>query len=256
MIVNNLLNSLKRAYKNLFLKLKDRVAAKELSVHARHCEYSMLLSTDDDNAQPSKYLISLALKAIQNAQEVSLADISARLKKPPYYTEIWPGEHYKLLAGLVIELKPKLIIEIGTGDGLSALSMKKYFTQSPESKIVTFDLIKWRLFPNSCLREDDFKDGKLVQYIDNIAEDSTARRHALLLKEADMIFVDGPKDGVTEQKIWDNFKAISFNKKPLIVFDDIRIWNMLKFWRDISFPKLDLTSFGHWLGTGLVEWRP
>jgi len=200
----------------------------------------------------SEYLISLALKAIQNARSVSLNDISARMKDPPYFPDIWPGEHYKLLAGLVIELKPKLVIEIGTGEGLSALSMKKYLPQQ-QSKIITFDLIDWRIFPNSYLQEDDFKDGRLIQYTDNLTEYAAVSRHARLLEEAEMIFIDARHDGVTEHNIWDNLKRVSFNKKPLVVFDDIRLWEMLHFWRNISSPKIDLTSFGHWCGTGLVE---
>ena len=28
----------------------------------------------------------------------------------------------------------------------------------------------------------------------------------------------------------------------------------LRIWRAIARPKLDVTSFGHWTGTGLVEW--
>lgn len=42
--------------------------------------------------------------------------------------------------------------------------------------------------------------------------------------------------------------------QPILVFDDIRAWNMLAIWREIRMPKLDLTSFGHWSGTGLVDW--
>lgn len=35
---------------------------------------------------------------------------------------------------------------------------------------------------------------------------------------------------------------------------DIRLWNMPAFWRDVPLPKLDLTSFGHWSGTGVGQW--
>jgi len=70
-----------------------------------------------------------------------------------------------------------------------------------------------------------------------------------------MIFVDGPKDGIFEQRLLDNMRAASFDTKPMIlILDDIRLWNMLGIWRKVSFPKLDLTSFGHWSGTGLIEW--
>ena len=38
------------------------------------------------------------------------------------------------------------------------------------------------------------------------------------------------------------------------LFDDIKELNMLGTWRAITRPKLDITSFGHWTGTGLVHW--
>ena len=41
---------------------------------------------------------------------------------------------------------------------------------------------------------------------------------------------------------------------PIVMLDDIRLWRMLSFWQDIPRPKLDLTSFGHWSGTGLVDY--
>jgi len=50
-------------------------------------------------------------------------------------------------------------------------------------------------------------------------------------------------------------ETVDFHKPLLLVMDDIRFWNMLAIWQDIARPKLDLTSFSHWSGTGLVEWR-
>jgi predicted O-methyltransferase YrrM len=219
----------------------------------RHAEYSMIFSAEDDVSQPSNYLISIAQEAIKNAQEVSLDDVSARMQRPPYYPSIWPGEHYKLLAGLVLALKPEVVIEIGTATGLSALSMKKYLLQG--SKTITFDIIDWKSFPDSCLREDDFRDGMLFQYVDDLSDPSVIPKYLQFLKEASIIFIDAEKDGVMEQRFLDNFRSISFHTKPLIVLDDIRLWNMLRIWRNISLPKLDLTSFGHWSGTGIIEWK-
>ena len=222
-------------------------------IEVRHYEYSMLFSLDDDKSQPSEYLISTSLEAIEHTRKVSLNDISQRIDKAPYYPNIWPGEHYRLLAGFVLTLKPKLVIEIGTATGVSALSIKKYL--SSESKIITFDVIDWKSYPEVCLREDDFKDGRLIQYIDDLSDLSIVHKYKDLLKEADMIFIDAAKDGIMEQKFMDNFHTITFNRKPLLIFDDIRIWNMLKIWRNISLPNMDLTSFGHWTGTGIVEWK-
>jgi hypothetical protein len=67
--------------------------------------------------------------------------------------------------------------------------------------------------------------------------------------------VDGPKDGIFERKLLQQLETVEFHKPLLVVMDDIRFWNMLAIWQEITRPKLDLTSFGHWSGTGLVEWR-
>ncbi len=39
-----------------------------------------------------------------------------------------------------------------------------------------------------------------------------------------------------------------------VMFEDIRPWGMLSFRQEIERAKLDLTSFGHWSGTGLVDY--
>ena len=69
-----------------------------------------------------------------------------------------------------------------------------------------------------------------------------------------MIFADGPKDGRFEREMLQRFAEIGLPKAPIIILDDIRTWNMLSIWREIRHPKLDITSFGHWTGTGLMEW--
>jgi len=220
---------------------------------ARHSEVSMIFSLDDDPSRPSDYLVSVALEAVRKAQEINLDDLCARMKAPPYYPNIWPGEHYKLLAGLMLSLKPRLVVEIGTSMGLSALAMKKNLP--PESKIFTFDIRDWKSDPDYFLREEDFADGRLVQFLDDLSQLAVFSKHGDTLKNADFIFLDASKDGVTEKKFLENFQLVPFRDGMLILLDDIRLWNMLKIWRDISMPKLDLTSFGHWSGTGIVEWK-
>lgn len=222
-------------------------------VNARHYEYSMLYSADDEKSKPSPRLIQLALESAKFAQGINLDEIVARTL-PENYLDVWPGEHYKLLAGIVQTMKPKLVIEIGTAKGLSSLSMKKFLPK--DSKIVTFDIISYKKYPGgNYLKEEDFADGRLVQFTDDISSKDGFQKHLELLKDADLIFADAAKDGTQEQLFIDNFKSIKFKNSPIIVFDDIRLWNMLKIWRDISFPKLDITSFGHWSGTGLVDWK-
>jgi hypothetical protein len=53
----------------------------------------------------------------------------------------------------------------------------------------------------------------------------------------------------------EQFYKIGIKDNAILIFDDIRVWNMLEFWREIRMPKLDLTSFGHFSGTGVVQWK-
>ena len=222
-------------------------------VNARHAEHSMLYSADDDFSTASERLIDVALESVKCARKISLSDIIARAASEKFM-ETWPGEHYKLLAGFVQYLQPKLIVEIGTAKGLSALSMKKFLPS--DSSIVTFDIFSWKSYPGgNFLKDEDFSDKRLTQFTDDLSTKEGLHKHVELLKKADLFFVDAAKDGTQERLFINNFKTLKFENSPIFIFDDIRLWNMLKIWREISMPKLDITSFGHWSGTGLVDWK-
>jgi predicted O-methyltransferase YrrM len=219
---------------------------------ARHIERSLVCSADDDPARPSDRLLDLALQAAQRARSVSLASIVQRMHRPPYYPDVWPGEHYKLLAGLVEVLRPSLIVEVGTATGLSALTMHQSLPAG--GRMVTFDVVPWQRFPDTVLRNQDFADGTLRQHLGDLSERAVMQQHAALVQSAELIFIDGPKDGRFEQVLLERLTELPLKQRPVLVFDDIRLWTMLAIWRDIRQPKLDVTSFGHWSGTGLVDW--
>lgn len=221
-------------------------------VRVRHAEYSLLYSLDDEPVRPSERLLDLALAAVAAARTVSLDDVDARVPATTFFPNVWPGEHYRLLAGLVIALRPVLVVEIGTAAGTSALTLRKYLP--PGARLATFDVVPWDRFPGTYLRPDDFADGALVQHVDDLTDAAAFARHRDLLAGADLIFVDAAKDGVMEHVFVERFRSVPFRRPPVVVFDDIRLWNMLRLWRELPYPKLDLTSFGHWSGTGLVDW--
>jgi predicted O-methyltransferase YrrM len=218
----------------------------------RHALPSAILSADDDPGKPTKSMIDLALKAARCALDIDLSDLSQRLATPPLWPDIWPGEHYKLLAGLVQLLQPRSILEIGTATGLSALALKKYLP--PNGRVVTFDIIPWVNYPGHVLAPGDFADGRMEQVVADLTNPAVALQHARLLKEADLLFVDAAKDGQMEAVLLNNLSSIGLKHGAWLVFDDIRMMNMIPIWRRVSLPKLDLTSFGHWSGTGLVSW--
>lgn len=217
----------------------------------RHALNSMILSADDDPGKPTRALVDLALDAARLAADADVSELSARLTGPPDYPAVWPGEHYKLLAGLVQLTQPTLVVEVGTATGLSALALKRYLPEG--SRIVTFDVVPWSEYPEHVLVEADF-DERLEQVIADLSVLSVAHDHAALLGQADLIFVDAAKDGAMEAKFLDNFCTVGLEPGALLVFDDIRLMNMISIWRQLQMSKLDVTSFGHWSGTGLVRW--
>jgi len=219
---------------------------------ARMAEYSLLASTDDD-VPPSASLMGLALQAIQRAMSIRLDALDSRYPANfPYLPSLWPGQQYRLLAALAEILQPRCVVEIGTGGGTSTLALASHLPL--EAELATFDLIPWQQHPDCCLTQEDFVSHRLVQFTDNLSDPAAMQRHQALISRAELILLDAPKDGKTEAKILANLQQIPFAKPPLLVMDDIRVWTMLKVWRDIPYPKLDLTSFGNWTGTGLVEW--
>lgn len=240
-----------KLFKNIFRK-KENIED-QIPGNAADKRISAVYSAYMQAGQPTEYLKQLGLKFVQKAFETDLRDISSRIPKQEInYIDIYPGEHYNLLAAIIQVMQPKTVIELGTHLGYSALCMKKYLP--PGGKIYTFDVIPWSGFESTILKEEDF-DEKLVQCIDDITQEQIFQKYKPVIEEADLIFMDALKDGIQEYKFLKNFSAIQFKKKCLFVFDDIRLWNMLDIWFHMTKPKLDLTSFGHWSGTGIVEWN-
>ena len=221
-------------------------------VKARHVKRTFVSSPEDEASSPSREVINMSLDVVRHTMDIDINDVSSRMKTSPRWPDCWPGEHYKLLAGFVAHLKPTTVIEIGTHTGLSALSLKKCLSKT--ARMATYDLIPWDRIPDTCLTKKDFEGGQLKQHLADLSDPVAFKEHSALIASAELIFVDGPKDRKFEPAFARNLESISFKSPPWVIFDDIRDMNMLQFWRDIKQPKLDISSFGHWTGTGLVHW--
>lgn len=217
-----------------------------------HAIPSHIIPAESWISMPSDRIIDLSVEALQYARSVDHSDIVRRTLGRDGWLDIWPGEHYKLLTGIVRALKPRLVVEIGTATGYSALAIKKVLPA--DAKIITFDIVSWKLFPNCVLRDEDFQDGRLEQILTDLSDGGKFVQYANLLRNADFIFIDAAKDGVQEQQFINHFMTLSFESRPIFMFDDIRLINMIEIWHNLNKPKLDLTSFGHWSGTGIVDW--
>lgn len=218
-------------------------------VHAAHQEYSMIYSQHDNPGKPNDLLIDLALAAIAEARKTDLSFIAARTTQTYPDPNEFPGEHYRLLTGLITVLRPVTVIEIGTERGISSLAMKAALPVG--AKIHTFDIAPYHQMKNPVLLQRDLDDS-LIQHVADLTRTETQQQFTRLFEEADFIFMDAAKDGQMERVFLQFFDSLSFKRKPVLMMDDIHNWNMLAIWRAIERPKLDVSSFAHFTGTGLV----
>jgi len=205
-------------------------------------------------------LLELGCLIINRVQHTTVS--SFRQRGAPEWASRWPGEHYRLLAALVKEIRPRVVVEIGTFSGLGSLSLLEALPD--DGHLTTFDIVQWdRIREVQCgpereetyLKKEDFESGRLTQIVADLGDSQRAKEYGSVLRQAELIFIDGPKDGIFERKLLENFIAIGLQSGTILVFDDIRVLNMVEIWSRITHPKLDFTGFGHFTGTGLVEWR-
>jgi predicted O-methyltransferase YrrM len=209
-----------------------------------------VISSVHDQSQPDDALIELALAAADHARRTRLMDLEKRCSEPDLtWVRSWPGEHYRLLGGLVEVLKPSSIVEIGTFKGHGALAL----AERTDVPVVTYDIVQWNDFPETALRVTDMAPvGRIEQRLGDLGDAAYRDTQVDAIRAADLIFIDGPKDGAWEQHAIPDILDVLTDRRRLIVLDDIRLMAMVQLWRDLPHVKLDLTSFGHWSGTGLL----
>lgn len=216
----------------------------------RHVVESACWSVDDDEAAQSFSDWSLVCDAVFFASNTYL-DID----NP--FANAFPGDHYRLLSGLLSALDKEStltsIVDIGTHYGTGTRVMLDH---AVKAKVATFDVTAWNKFPTTFLKDSDFTEngGRLTQYLENLMNDDVFEKHSQLLLDADFIMCDGPKDGVFERSFITKLASLPFtSKRRFLLLDDIRFTTEMILWRQIQSPKIDLTSFGHFSGTGLVN---
>jgi predicted O-methyltransferase YrrM len=225
-----------------------------------HSEWTAIFDPAEDASGPSDELVRLAVAAAEIARTTNLDALSERASRERERTELptWPGQHYRLLVGLAEAWQARAVVEVGTYAGSSALS---FLLAAHVERVTTFDVVPWSAFPFTLLTESDFT-GNLEQRLGDLADPATFEANAELLRDADMVFIDGPKDTVFEYEFIPRLLALAPRRPRLLVLDDVRVISMMGLWRQFPLSKLDIGSLGHWSGTGIAiqhegcEWRP
>jgi predicted O-methyltransferase YrrM len=228
-------------------KLVDLSARKVIGkVGIRHFVPSIAASPED--AIANDFLIDLAASAIRTAW-ANRIDLRGRAPADAKYFNVFPGEHYRLLKAITAMRQPGTVVEIGTYTGMGSVALGQGLV---DGKIHTFDILPWNSF-DTHLSQAEFDSGRLNQVLADLSMPETFEQHRSLLESADLIFLDAPKDGVFEYRLCELLATLTPRSARLLIIDDIKFLNMVGLWRSIASPKLDLTSFGHWSGTGMVD---
>lgn len=202
-----------------------------------------------NRSECSYELVDLLCDASKHAFSLTITVVD---KPDSQYANIFPGEHYKLLAAITSLLQPSVIIEIGTSTGLASTVFRQY--SDPHCKIHTFDIVPWTDF-DTHISPEYFSGGSFVQHLSDLSQDSDFQRHSETLAQAGIIFLDGPKNLVFETTFLKNISQLltPCSHTRLLIIDDIHFANMVDLWSSIISPKIDATAFGHFSGTGIVD---
>ena len=211
-------------------------------------EWSVIAAPTRAERNPSDEIVELAVRAIDCARAADLKELHERRPNDAERLDRLAGQHYRILAGLAQAWGARKVVEVGTYRGTSALALLEAPTVE---RLITYDIVAWNQFERSWFQDDDFGN-RLEQRLVDLSEPAVFAAEAADLASADLIFVDASKDGVFEPTFLPTLFALEPTGPQLIVLDDIRVLTMVRLWQEITLDKLDLTSFGHWSGTGIV----
>ena len=163
---------------------------------------------------------------------------------------------YRLLAYLSCYFNNKLILDIGTCTGTSALALS--FNQ--KNRVISFDTVerqailiesKINTINNVWLKDEGFK----VFYLNNIdfiISKDFMKSFSSFLLVSDLILLDIDHSGIKEKQIYDFL--VKNNYKGILLLDDIiQFDGIINLWKSIDKKKYDLTKYGNFCGTGLVD---
>lgn len=145
------------------------------------------------------------------------------------------SEHYRLLMYISQIFRGVLVFDVGTLECRSAIAL----SYNESTKVRSFDI-------RQVLPENINKDN-----IEYILGDCTLD---IDFKSVPFIFLDVAHDGIYEEIFYNHLKGIKW--KGILLLDDIHLNDeMKKFWNSITEEKHDITSIGHWSGTGVVLFK-
>lgn len=164
------------------------------------------------------------------------------------YNSAYTGEHYRLLALITKIIGAKKVIEIGTFRGASAASI----LNNTNANVIGYDLISAKKYNDNYIDNEFYENGRFKERLGDLYSKDHLKQFLDDLKDADILFLDGPKDYVFEKYIFNELQNYEIEKEIIIIVDDIKLSPMVEIWNSLNFEKVDISFLGHWSGTGLI----
>ena len=177
------------------------------------------------------------IPSIVNNHDLSILWPYAKGSQFNYFNLESGNEHYRLLYHISWQIPTNsTIIDIGTSTGHSALAL----SANPNINVITYNICD-QVQDNDSIKQKKNIDIRIKNCIDDI--------HILL--KSPFIMLDVFHDGTFEKVLVE--ELIKHNYNGIVLCDDIFLnKEMLDFWNWVPVPKIDITEYGHWSGTGLL----
>jgi predicted O-methyltransferase YrrM len=158
-----------------------------------------------------------------------------------YYDKPAGDEFYRLISFIAQNMPDgSSLVDIGTYFGLSAVAL----ASNPKCTVKTYDIY------DHITEDSTAFTVKNLENVEYCLKDCMDDGDVLAAAKVIILDVD-PHDGAQETDIMAKLRAVGF--KGIVILDDINLNEKMKaFWSEIPERKLDITSYGHWSGTGIV----
>lgn len=144
-------------------------------------------------------------------------------------------EHYRLLIYISTLFNGDVLFDVGTNACRSAMAL----SYNVKNNVKSFDVLQ--IMPVN----------PSIPNVEFIIGDCTKNEN---IYKTPLIFLDVNHDGIYENLLYNFLKSV--NWKGVLVLDDINLNDEMRdFWRNIKEEKWDITSKGHWSGTGIVNFK-
>jgi len=153
-------------------------------------------------------------------------------------------EHYRLLSHLSWQLeRGETVVDVGTFLGFSALAL----SHNQTARVISYDISQ--SIPATSDSFTPLHRATIDFRLGDVLKDLPSLLHAPLM------FLDTNHDGTFEREFIQELQRLKY--QGIVLCDDINLNDEMRaFWADVSLPKIDLTSVGHWSGTGAILFDP